>query len=473
MQINLRPNLYLSAVCAISATPMASAQQNPELSNQQNEQPNIIYIMADDLGMGDLGCYGQRYIKTPTIDSLANTGLRFAQHYSGSTVSAPSRSSLMTGQHTGNTFIRGNRNDKGIDGEFYDTALPAEITTVAEVIKPAGYTSACIGKWGLGGPSTSGHPLSQGFDYFYGYLGQLNAHRHYPRFLWENNTKVTLNQKVFSQDLIIEKALNFIDKNAKNPFFIYLTPIIPHADLIMPEGELGVYEKMFEGEKPVATGGYYKQPKPKATFAAMVARLDADVKRVCEKLKSLGIEKNTIIIFTSDNGTHREGGHDPYFFNSNAGFRGTKRAMYEGGIRTPFIVSWANVITEPRITDHISAFWDFMPTICDITGAKTPDNTDGISYLPTIIGAKKQKFHSHLYWEFHEEGGKQAVRKDNWKLIKLNVNTEPYYELYDLSSDPTERMNLARQMPKKVAELQELINTSRSENLYFKFTFEK
>ncbi len=459
--------LCVTAVASVASIPVSLAGSGDGL-------PNIIYIMADDLGLGDLGCNGQRYIKTPTIDSLAANGLRFAQHYSGSTVSAPSRCALMTGQHTGNSFIRGNMGVIGVDKEHYDTALPGDIITIAEAIKPAGYASACIGKWGMGGPETEGHPLAQGFDYFYGYLGQLNAHRHFPRFLWENNTKMELGGKVFSQDSVVAKTLDFIDSHSEQPFFIYMTPTIPHADLIMPEGSLGEYEQMFAGEKPVRTGGYYNQPKPKATFAAMVARLDSDVKRVCDKLKERGIAENTIIIFTSDNGTHMEGGHDPHFFNSSGGFRGTKRDMYEGGIRTPFIVSWAKVITEPRVTDHISAFWDFMPTMCDIAGVDAPKNTDGISYLPTIMGVKRQKTHSHLYWEFHEQGGKQAVRRGDWKLIRLGVNTPNVrYELYDLSSDPTERMNRASQNSDMVRELSELMDSSHTENQHFKFKSEQ
>lgn len=435
---------------------------------------NVIYIMADDLGMGDLGCYGQRYIKTPAIDKLAANGVKFTQHYSGSTVSAPSRCVLMTGKHTGHSNIRGNIGVKGEDGYPYDTPLLADEVTVAELFKTQDYTTACIGKWGMGAPGSEGHPNKQGYDYFFGYLGQANAHRYYPDFLYENNDKVMLNKKVYTHDLVMDKALNFINENSDKPFFIYLTPTIPHADLALPEGELGEYEEMF-CEKPYPGGGYNAQPKPKATFAAMVSRLDRDVQRIMDLLEEKGIAENTMVIFTSDNGTHIEGGHDPFFFNSNASFRGTKRDLYEGGVRTPFIVHWPAAIQEGSTSYHVSAFWDFLPTMADLIGAKVPSKVDGISYLPTLTGKGKQKEHECLYFEFHEEGGKQSVLKDQWKLIRLQVNKpeKTYYELYNLNSDPGEVANVAKKYPAKVKELAKLMDREHTTNDRFQFASEK
>ena len=422
-------------------------------------KPNVIYIMADDLGIGDLGCYGQRLISTPAIDQLAEEGMRFVQHYSGSTVSAPSRASLMTGLHTGHSFIRGNRGVTGPDGKPYDYPLAAEQVTVAELMKRSDYATACIGKWGLGGPESEGHPNRQGFDYFYGYLGQANAHRYYPQFLWENETKIELGGQEWSHDMIIDKALQWIAANADDKFFLYLTPTIPHADLSPPPEGLGKYDGMF-AEKPYTRGGYTPQEKPAATFAAMVGRLDADVQRIMDLLRGEDIADNTIVIFTSDNGTHVEGGHDPHLFDSNSGFRGTKRDLYEGGIRTPFIVCWPERITPGSVSHHVGAFWDFLPTMCELTGQSVPAGLDGISYLPALTSCGEAPRHDYLYWEFHEEGGKQAVLKDNWKLIRLQVDNPDLtrVELYNLRSDPTESLDVSRLFPDKVAELARIMD---------------
>lgn len=441
---------------------------------EKENLPNIIYILADDLGIGDLGCYGQRYIKTPAIDNLAKNGIVFTQHYAGCTVSAPSRCSLLTGKHTGHSFVRGNKGSKCSDGRVYDYPLQDEEVTLAEVVKTKGYRTACIGKWGLGGPGSEGHPNKQGFDYFFGYLGQGNAHRYYPEFLFENSDKINLNKKVYSHDLIMEKALDYIEKAGEEPFMLYLAPTIPHADLILPDGERGEYENKFL-EKPFKGGGYTAQPKPKATFAAMVSRLDRDVKRVMDLLESKGIADNTIVIFSSDNGTHVEGGHDPYFFSSNGGFRGVKRDLYEGGVRTPLIVTWPKMIKEARVSNHVSAFWDFLPTVCDLIGADCPKGTDGISFLPTITEKGKQKKHDYLYWEFHEGGGKQAVLADNWKLIKLNADKKSGYrfELYNLNSDPTERQNVVKQYPEVKNRLMKMMDKAHLKNELYPFKYEK
>lgn len=462
------------AFFSVFASGCAGEQKEVKSIDGNYGKPNIIFILADDLGIGDLGCYGQERIKTPAIDKLASLGMKFTQHYSGSTVSAPSRCSLLTGKHIGHAYIRGNKGYMAEDGRKYDLNLAPEEVTLGEVLKTCDYVTACVGKWGLGGPSGVGHPNNQGFDYFFGYLGQANAHRYFPTQLFENNNPVMLDKKTYSHDMIMDKALDFIDKNSDKPFFLYLTPTIPHADLAVPDGELFDYDGMFE-EKPFLGDGYTAQPKPRATFAAMVTRLDRDVQRIVDLLDEKGILDNTIIIFTSDNGAHKEGGHDPWYFDSNGPFRGTKRDLYEGGIRTPFIVRWTNVIKPGSITFHESAFWDFMPTVCELTGATLPEEIDGISYLPTLTGRGVQQLHDNLYFEFHEKGGKQAVIKDRWKLIRLQVNNsdKTYFELYNLNADPGETANVVSIYPEKVKELQKIMDESRTSNEHWKFAFEK
>lgn len=455
---------YTLVLGGISRPPIGAADNT--------KKPNIVYIMADDLGIGDLGCYGQRFIKTPAIDRLAANGVRFTQHYAGCTVSAPSRCSLMTGKHTGHCFIRGNMDD----GNNFDYPLADEEITVGEILKRHDYTTACVGKWGMGGPDSEGHPNQQGFDYFYGYLGQVNAHRYYPQFLYENNIRINLDKKVYSHDLIMQKALEFIEKNATTPFFLYLSPTIPHADLILPESQLEEYDGMFD-EKPFPGGGYgyTAQPKPHATFAAMVSRLDRDVQRVVDLLEAKGILENTIVIFTSDNGTHREGGHDPEVFDSNGSFRGYKRDLYEGGIRTPFIVQWPKKIQSRGVSFHVSAFWDFLPTLCDLVDEPVPSDVDGISYLPELSGHGEQKRHDYLYWEFHRQGGKQAILKDNWKLIRLEADnpSTSYLELYNLNADPSEQMNVISQYPEKAKVLTSLLNNAHTHSCLFPFKYEE
>lgn len=456
---------------------MFGCPQQADAQQAGAQRPNVIFIMADDLGIGDLGCYGQRMIKTPGIDAMARDGMIFENHYAGSTVSAPSRAVLMTGKHTGHCSIRGNKGDH--DSELkthFDFPLSTDETTVAEVFKQNGYATACCGKWGLGGPKSPSRPNLRGFDYFFGYLGQGRAHKYYPDYLWENNERVMTDHKVYSHDAIIDHALSFIDQHSDEPFFLYLTPTIPHAELVVPEGELGIYDGMFE-EKPYVNKnpgeyGYDSQAKPRATYAAMVSRLDRDVNRVRQLLKAKGIDKNTIIIFTSDNGVHKEGGHDPEFFNSNYEYRGIKRDLYDGGIHTPFIVCWPDVIAPGSRTLHISTFWDFMPTVCDIISTKAPSGIDGISYLPTLTGQGKQKTHDYLYYEFHEKGGRQCVLKDGWKLIKLDVNIpeSTRYELYNLNQDPDETVDLLKSNPAVVKKLMKIMDSARTHNPNWDFT---
>jgi arylsulfatase A len=447
--------------------------------------PNVIFILADDLGYGDLSCYGQTKFKTPNIDQLAHEGLVFTQHYAGSTVCAPSRSALLTGLHTGHTFIRGNK-EVDPEGQY---PLPDSAFTIVELFKAKGYATGIFGKWGLGFPGSSGDPLNQGFDSFMGYNCQRLAHNYYPPHLWHNSQRIEIEENagekngVYAPDLIHKYTLEFIESNKSQPFFLYLPSVLPHAELSAPEkfmeksrAKFGK-ETPYQGTEPLdknyKSGGYSSQPEPRAAFAAMINVLDDQVGEIVRKLRDLNIYDNTIIVFTSDNGPHREGGADPDFFNSNGMWKGYKRDLYEGGIRVPLIVHWPARVKAGK-TDHVSAFWDFMPTLSEIIGA-APVDGDGISFLPTLLGSPNiQQVHNYLYWEFHEQNGKQAVRKGKWKAVKLNANSEePVLELYDLENDPSEENNLATTYPDSVALLKSLMERSHSPNLVFPFSSEK
>ena len=455
---------------ALTTLPAILAIALPTSSAAQESKPNIVFILADDMGIGDLGCYGQEKILTPNIDALAESSLMFSHHYSGSTVSAPSRCCLLTGKHTGHSYVRGNKGVKTDNGSF-DLHIPEEEVTVAEILKDQGYATACVGKWGLGGPHTSGSPVRQGFDYFYGYLSQGAAHRYYPEYLYENEEKVYLNGEKYSHFMIMEKGLEFISSHADQPFFAYFAVTPPHADLDYPD--ISAYEDSFPETPHINKSkdgkGYKTQLKPKAAYAAMVSEVDRNVGQIVSLLKEKGVWENTIVIFSSDNGVHMVGGHDPDFFNSNGPFRGYKRDLYDGGIRVPFIVSWPSVITQKRQTSHISTFWDLLPTICDITGAPAPKYTDGISYLPTLTGNGKQKKHRHLYYEFYEKGGKQAVIRNGWKLVRLNMSDPKKMkeELYNLNSDPKEENNIIKDHPGKASRLRRIAASSRTDSQHF------
>lgn len=439
-------------------------------TKSDTQKPNIIFILADDLGYGDLGCYGQTKIKTPNLDQMAAEGMRFTQHYAGSTVCAPSRCSLLTGLHTGHTFIRGNREIEG-----YQLAIPAGTQTIATLLKQAGYNTGLVGKWGLGGPDTTGHPNKQGFDYFYGYLGQVQAHFYYPPFLWENDNKIELpgntdsKKETFSHDLLSEKALEFIEKNKNDQFFLYLAYTIPHAELAAPEDSINDYKDQFD-ETPYIGRHYGSQPTPRAAYAAMVSRMDRDVGKILNLLKQLGVDNNSIVCFTSDNGPHSEGGNDPAIFNSSGPMRGIKRDLYEGGIRVPFIVRWPGKIKAGAVSDHVSAFWDLLPTCCEISGFDPPANVDGISFYPELLG-KKQDRHPYLYWEFHERDGKLAVRMGDWKAVKLNIKTEPdrAVELYNLKEDIHEDRDVAGEHPDIVKKIKKIIEQARTKSEQFPF----
>lgn len=476
----MKRELELGVLSALGALPLLPMQAQ----GQTAERPNVIYILADDMGIGDLGCYGQEKIKTPALDRLAENGIRFTQHYAGAPVSAPSRCTLLTGKHTGHAYIRGNKavsiyNETTGENERYDWPLAASETTVATLFRQAGYATGCAGKWGLGGPDTEGDPKNQGFDYFYGYLGQGTAHSYYPEYLHEIQHGETrqqfLNGQVYSHDTIMNKALEFIDSKAGQPFFLYLAPTLPHAELVVPEDD-GVfldYRRQFGTDDNVPYDGtgssYSSQQYPLAAYAAMVTRLDSDIQRVVDRLDKHGILENTIIMFASDNGVHKEGGNRPDYFDSNGAYRGYKRDLYEGGIRTPFIVSWPARIAEGRTTDHLSAFWDFLPTMCDLLDVETPPGVDGISYLPTLTGEGRQQQHDCLYWEFHEQGGKRAVRKGDWKLIQLQVNNYASggtYRLHNIAQSPGEAdgTNVASTNTEKLNELLPLLESCRTAN---------
>ena len=437
---------------------------------------NIVFILADDLGYADLGCYGQELIATPNLDKLAAEGMRFTQHYAGSTVCAPSRSVLMTGLHTGHTPIRGN----GI------YALPDSTVTVAEVLKQQGYATAMIGKWGLGHEDTSGEPTRQGFDHYYGYLDQVYAHNYYPEYLLRDGQREYLGntveyqdsslwhggrgstssgQRTYSHDLFTQEALNFITANADTSFFLYLPYTIPHDN----------------GEQPVADryevpdyGDYADREDWSTTergYAAMISRLDRDVGRLRARLDSLGLVDNTLVVFTSDNGPLVADYLDLDRFDSNGVLRGGKRDLYEGGIRVPLIAVLPGVVPAGTTNDHVSGFQDWLPTLAAIAGVTNPPVTDGISLLPALTGQREQAEHDYLYWEFHEKGGKVAVRQGPWKAVRTDYLAKPNgpLEVYRLDRDPGETIDLAAEHPEKVRELEVLLRQAHrpSENFPF------
>ncbi|PPK85749.1 arylsulfatase A-like enzyme [Neolewinella xylanilytica] len=442
--------------------------------------PNIIYILADDLGYGDLSCYGQTLFDTPNIDRLAANGLRFTQHYSGSTVCAPSRSALMTGLHTGHTFIRGNK-EVHPEGQW---PLPDRIRVLPEMLRDQGYRTGAFGKWGLGYPGSEGDPVRQGFDTFYGYNCQRLAHHYYPYYLWDNQERDSLPANAgtakgsYAPTLIQDRTLAFIEENRDRPFFLYYAQVIPHAELAAPDSLVTRFAEQFGPEKAwqgtdsgsdYRRGSYESAERPHATFAAMITLLDQHVGEIQKKLEELGLTENTLIIFTSDNGPHTEGGADPDFFDSNGPLRGYKRDLYEGGIRVPMIAAMPGTVPVGE-TDHVSAFWDVLPTLADLSGARVPEGLDGISFLPTLGGgAREQQRHEYLYWEFHERGGRQAIRQGDWKGVRYNAKTQPNtpLELYDLAGDPGETQNVAAQHPEVVLRLDSLLKASRYDSEVF------
>jgi arylsulfatase A len=444
----MRPALF-SIIVLIS---LIACQQR----DKKDAFPNIIYFIADDLGYGDLSCLGQEKFSTPNLDRLASEGMLFTQHYSGSTVCAPSRSSLMTGQHTGHTPIRGNKSVEP-EGQW---PIEDETHTLAELLKQKGYVTGGFGKWGLGGPGTEGDPIFQGFDVFFGYNCQGKAHNYYPRHLWDNQEKLVLYENegtrkgIYAPNLIHEKALEFIETNKDKPFFLYYPNVIPHAELFAPEEYMQRFrgkflpEKAYQGydEGPdFRDGPYGSQPESHAAFAAMVTLLDEQV--------------------------GQEGGADPDYFNSNGIYTGYKRDLYEGGIRVPTIAWWPGKIAANTVTDHLSAFWDVYPTVAELTGPEIHDRVDGISFLPTLLGKEGQQEHEYLYWEFHEKNGRQALRKGDWKLVRYDVFSpeKTTTELYNIAEDPAEKMNVAEENQEITEELLQLMQGARTESTVFTF----
>ena len=448
---------------AIAAATIALAM--PLFATEENRKPNIIYILADDLGYGDLSCYGQRKFKTPNIDRLAAEGVKFTQHYSGSTVCAPSRCSLMTGLHTGHAQVRGNREVKP-EGQ---APMKPGTETIPALLKKAGYVCGMFGKWGLGAPGSSSDPAVF-FDEFYGYNCQRQAHTYYPKHLWQDMKKVQLDGKTYSHDLIMNAAISYIRANKDRPLFCYIPVTIPHAAMHAPEELHSKYRKLYpQFEGKVGTYSGTEVQNPIAAFPAMVEHLDNGVGQILALLKELGVEDNTVVMFTSDNGAHREGGHDPDFWDSNGPLRGIKRDLYEGGIRVPFLARWPGKIKPGTTSDHISAFWDMLPTFCEIAGVDTPENVDGISMVPALLGGTQRK-HDYLYWEFTERGGAQAIRKGNFKAVRRNVSANPdaKIELYDLASDLAEISDIAADQPDIVQEMKKLFSQARTESKTFR-----
>ncbi len=420
-------------------------------------KPNIIFILADDLGYGDLGCYGQQKIKTPNLDKMAAQGMRFKQVYAGSTVCAPSRCALMTGKNTGHCRIRGN----------LDVPLEAKEITIATLLKSLGYATGLVGKWGLGEPGTTGVPNRQGFDYFFGFLNQNHAHNYYPDYLWRNETKVPLpnvvvkgvatKRVVYATDLFTKEALEFIEKNKAQPFFLYLAYTAPHAN-----NQAGKQGMEVPSDEP-----YSKETWPQAqkNHAAMITRMDRDIGKLFDKLRELGIDEETIVFFASDNGPHQEGGGDPYYFSSSGVLRGFKRSLHEGGIRIPMIVRWPGKVPPGSESDLVWAFWDVLPTVAELTGARTPAGLDGLSVAPTILGKGTQKQHDFLYWEFHEGGFKQGVRMGDWKAVREKLGTP--LELYDLKKDISEKTNIAKDNPEIIRQIEAYLAGARTESEFW------
>lgn len=436
------------------------------------QKPNVIFILADDLGYGDLGCYGQKIIQTPHLNKLASEGVRFTQAYAGSTVCAPSRCALMTGYHTGKGIVR---NNGEVAGERVN--LPDSSVTVAKIFKKQGYATGIFGKWGLGEEGSAGVPNNQGFDEFYGLLDQGQAHRYYVDYAWHNREKVLFSENNQKKDgtnvaeWYVEKLKNFIKANKEKPFFIYFATQLPHAEMVASKKHLQKYltsnGKSKFNEVPFPGKNLQRaSDMPFATYAAMVSQLDEQVGEINTLLKDLGLEENTIILFSSDNGPHKEGGYDPEIFNSNGELRGIKRDLYEGGIRVPLIVKWPGKIPKGTTSNYTFASWDFLPTVTDLLGIQPPGGIDGVSALPALKD-KNYKRPAPLYWEFitPTTSFRAAVRDGKWKGVVYGLENQ--MQLYDLETDPQETKNIAAQFPEKVKELKRFIKQTRVPSKYW------
>ena len=457
--VSLLSTLFTTSVCG--QAPKSVVQT----ATTSNDHPaNIVFILADDLGYGHLGAYGQTVLDTPNIDQLASDGIQFMQAYSGSTVCAPSRSVLMTGRHTGHTTVRSNF---GPDGERIP--LRDNDVTIAEVLKRAGYSTGMVGKWGLGEPGSTGLPNDQGFDYWFGFLNQHHAHSYYPSYVWRNDQVIYLNENengqrnTYIQDVFVEEAMRFIENNKKGPFFLYLSLTLPHSELAAPDDLLSRYKGRFSETPLPAMFGRPSVEEPKAVYAAMVAAMDRDVGRIRSLLRDLEIEDNTLLIFTSDNGPANEEGVLAAAFDGSGGLRGIKRDLYEGGIRIPFIANWPHSIQAGIVDDTTQiAFWDVLPTLADIARTDPPEEIDGKSFAQTLLGLERQTEARYLYWEFlHEKEGRllQAARRSQWKAVRLGADYP--IELYDLAEDPSESRDVSQAHLSLVAEFAAFFATAR------------
>ena len=469
----------LRSLLLVAFSLLASPTSAQDADTSDGRPPNIIFVMADDLGYGDLGSYGQTQIQTPRLDQMAEEGMRFTQFYAGATVCAPSRSVLMTGLHTGHTRVRGNA---GRAGDLAIQALRPEDVTVAEVLGEAGYTNGLVGKWGLGdeGEASFGLPTKQGFDHFFGYLNQVHAHNYYPEFLWLNEEKVPLRNVVarapesyggftggyaterldYTHDLFADSALAFVEQHQEEPFFLYLALTIPHANNEARHAE-GHHGMEVPDYGPYADEDW---PEPQKGHAAMITRMDADMGRLLDRIDSLGLGENTIIFFTSDNGPHAEGQADPTFFDSNGPLRGTKRALYDGGIRVPMIVRWTGHVPAGTTNDYVGYGGDFMATAAALAGTTPPDSLDSISLVPTLLGNDdEQAEHDYLYWEFYEQGSRQAVRMGPWKGIRQPMFTGEI-ELYNVEDDLGEETNVAAEHPDVVEQIKAIMEEAHVES---------
>ncbi len=478
--MEMKQNLPLIGTMGLGITLAALAGCGTVVQQEKTTSPNIIFIMADDLGYNEPGCYGQEIIKTPSIDRIATEGIRLTQHYSGSPVCAPSRCVLMTGKHTGHSYVRNNFEVKGGDGFWGQKPIPDSTITIAELLKSKDYATAAMGKWGLGKTGSEGDPNNQGFDLFYGFNCQRHAHNHYPRFLMKNQDTIWLEGNTreltgeqYSQDLFIDEALQFIQNNKDKPFFLYLPFIIPHLSIQVPEESLEEYKEIIQ-EEDYEHRGYLKHPFPRAGYAAMITRMDKGIGQIMALLKELNIENNTLIIFTSDNGPtyNRLGGSDSEFFKSAGPFRGFKGSVYEGGIRVPFVARWPGKIKPGTTNNHICAFQDILPTLSEVAGVsdKNPDDIDGISFAPTLLGKDNQEKHEYLYMEFASYGGQQMVRMGDWKGVRQNIFKDNLQiELYNLTEDIGEQNDVSEKHPEIVEQIRKILKEARTLSKEFPF----
>jgi arylsulfatase len=457
----------IGLVCALSFAWLFAA---PVWAADKPAKPNVIFILADDLGSAELGCYGQKKIRTPNLDRVAAEGMRFTQFYAGSPVCAPSRCCLMTGKHGGHAFIRNNSEVKP-EGQ---TPIPDDEVTIAELFKKQGYATGAIGKWGLGPPGSTGDPLKQGFDLFFGYNCQRHAHNHYPTYLWRNDQRITLDGndggrtgKQFSHDLFEAEALKFIREHKDRPFFLYLPFTIPHLAIQVPDDSLAEYRGKWDDPPYDGKKGYQPHPAPRAGYAAMITRMDRSVGRILDLLRELKLDNNTLVMFSSDNGpTHGGvGGSDSVFFESAGPLRDWKGSVYEGGIRVPFLARWPGQIKSGTVSDLPAYFPDVMPTLMEIVGAagSVPKDIDGLSFAPTLLGQpEKQRRHEYLFWDFTGYGGQQAVRLGDWKGVRRNLQKGPSkLELYNLKDDVGEQRDVADKHPEIVQRIETILRTAR------------